>query len=131
MMSFIPKDIKSGIILRGRFESKELKEQIIVPSEVVENLLQTIFRIKKIFDMVFALIGIATLIIILLIVTPSIVESTDELLTMFTIGSSKYKTVEIIGFELVIILSLSLSVALLFYWITGFYIETFIRQFII
>lgn len=128
---FIPKDVKSGIILRGRFESKELKEQIIVPSVVVENLLQSIFRIKKIFDMVFALVGLATLIIVLLIVTLTLRLRKDELFTMFTIGSSKFKTIEIIGFELLIILSLSLSIALVFYWITGFYIETFIRQFII
>ena len=81
--------------------------------------------------MVFALVGLATLIIVLLIVILTLRLRKDELFTMFTIGSSKYKTIEIIGFELLIILSVSLSIALVFYWITGFYIETFIRQFII
>jgi len=128
---FVPKDVKSGIILRGRFESKELKEQIVVPTVVVENLLQTIFRIKKIFDMVFVLIGIATFIIVFLIVILTLKLRKDELFTMFTIGSSKYKTVEIVGFELIITLFLSSSIALVFYGLTGFYIETFIRNFII
>ena len=63
---------------------------------MVENLLQTIFRIKKIFDMVFALVGLATLIIIILIVILTLRLRKDELFTMFTIGSSKYKTIEII-----------------------------------
>lgn len=128
---FVPKDVKSATILRGRFEAKEFKEQIIVPSAVVENLLQTIFRIKRIFHMVFVLVGLATLIIISLIVILTLRLRKDELFTMFTIGSSKFKTVEIVGFELFVILFLSISIAMIFYWITGFYIEEFIQQFII
>lgn len=128
---FVPKDVKSATILRGRFEAKEFKEQIIVPTAVVENLLQTIFRIKRIFHMVFVLVGLATLIIISLIVILTLRLRKDELFTMFTIGSSKFKTVEIVGFELFVILFLSISIAMIFYWITGFYIEEFIQQFII
>jgi hypothetical protein len=38
---------------------------------------------------------------------------------------------EIVGFELLILLGLSLAVAMLLYSVTGFFVEDFIRQFII
>jgi len=128
---FVPKDIKSATILRGRFGAKEMTEQIVVPSKVIENLLQTIFRIKRLFNMVFILVGLATLIIIGLIVILTLRLRKEELFTMFTIGSNKFKTMEIIGFELVIMVSLSAFIALILYGITGFFIEDFIRGFII
>ena len=128
---FVPNDIKSATILRGRFESGEISEQITVPTKVVQNLLQTIFRIKRIFNMVFALVGVATLIIICLIVILTLRLRKDELFTMFTIGSSKFKTMEIIGFELVIMVVFSILIALSLYGVTGFFIEDFIQQFII
>lgn len=128
---FVPNDIKSGTLLRGRFEEGTFQEQIIVPSKVVENLLQTIFRIKKIFNMVFVLVGMVTLTIVALIVVLTLRLRKDELFTMFTIGSSKFKTAEIVFCELLVILFLSVSISFFFYWTTGFYIEEFIRQFII
>lgn len=128
---FVPKDIKSSTILRGRFEANELSEQITVPSTVVKNLLETIFRIKRIFNMVFILVGLATLIIISLIVILTLRLRKDELFTMFTIGSSKNKTAEIVGFELITMVSLSILISLVLYTVTGFFIEDFIQQFII
>ncbi|MGI9530154.1 ABC transporter permease [Lutimonas sp.] len=128
---FVPNDVKASTILRGRFESQELMGQIAVPTIVVDNLLQTIFRIKKIFNMVFILVGIATLIIISLIVLLTLRLRKDELFTMFTIGSSKNKTAEIIGFELVIMIFFSCCISFLLYQITGFFIQDFIQHFII
>jgi len=128
---FIPDDKKSATILRGRFESGAMEDQIVVPGLVVENLLQSIFRIKQIFNTVFILVGVATLLILGLIVILTLRLRKEELYTMFTIGSSRYKITEIIGFELIITLVLSLVVATILYGITGYFVEDFIRQFII
>lgn len=128
---FVPNSLKSSTILRGRFEAKEFSEQIAVPTIVVENLLQTIFRIKHIFNMVFMLVGLATLIIIVLIVILTLRLRKDELYTMFTIGSSRFKTIEIVGFELLLMVLFSVIIALLLYGVTGFFIEEFIQNFII
>ncbi len=128
---FLPFDKKSSTILRGRFESGELTDQIVIPTLVIENLLQTIFRIKKIFNMVFLLVGLATLVIISLIVILTLRLRKDELFTMFTMGSSTNKTIEIVGFELVIVVFSSLLISLFFYFLTGFFIQDFIQQFII
>ena len=128
---FVPKDIKSGTILRGRFEAKEMLNQIVVPSKIVETLLQSIFRIKEIFNTVFILVGFATLLILGLIVTLTLRLRKDEIYTMFTIGSSRAKVIEILGFELLILVVSSVSLALILYYFTGYFIEDFINYFII
>ncbi len=128
---FIPDDHKASTLLQGRFETGEMKEQIVVPSIVVDNLLQNIFRFKQIFDTVFVLVGMATFFVLGLIVMLTLRLRKDELYTMFTMGSSRNKTVEIIGLELIITAFLSVSVAFVLYSLTGFFVEDFIQQFII
>lgn len=128
---FVPNDKKSSTILRGRFKSGELQNQIVVPAKVVTHLLQTIFRIKYIFNTVFALVGLATILILVLIVMLSIRLRKDEIHTMFTMGSNPYKTFEILGTELLILVILSATIAAIFYYVTGFFVEDFIKYFIL
>lgn len=128
---FVPTDHKSETLFRGRFASGDFDEQVIVPNVVVENLLQSIFRIKKVFDTVFVLVGFSTLLILALIVTLSVRLRKDEIYTMFTIGSSRGKVFEIITFELLILMGGSLVLAGGLYVLTGLFVDAFIYQFII
>lgn len=128
---FIPDNHKTATLLRGRFETGEITDQIVIPSIVVENLLQNIFRIKQIFNTVFILVGFATLFILGLIIMLTLRLRKDELYTMFTIGSSRNKTIEFIGIELLITVFLSLVFAFILYSLTGYFVEDFIRNFII
>jgi len=128
---FIPENQKASTLLRGRFETGEMKDQIVVPSVVVEHLLQNIFRIKQIFNTIFILVGLATLLILGLTVTLTLRLRQDELYTMFTIGSSRNKIFQIIGFELLLRIMMSVMAAVILYSITGFFVEDFIRLFII
>lgn len=128
---FVPKDEKSSAIIRGRFEAGELANQVVVPSTVVDHLLQSIFRIKHIFNTVFILVGLATLLILALIVTLTLRLRKDEIHTMFTMGSSRYKTIEILGLELIMLVAMSAIVAAILYFITGFFVDDFIRYFIL
>jgi putative ABC transport system permease protein len=133
---FVPNDKKSETILRGRFEAKEIENQAVVPKNVVENLLvenllQSIFKIKQIFDTVFLLVGLATVLILGLIVTLSLRLRREEIYTMFTIGSSKAKIAEILGFELLIIIAISATIAMLLYYFTGYFVEDFIHYYIL
>jgi putative ABC transport system permease protein len=128
---FVPKDHKSETILRGRFEAGEWQEQIIVPADVIENLLQSIFRIRQVFNTAFALVGSATLLIIGLIFTLSIRLRKNEIYTMFTIGSGKGKIIEIVALEMSLLLIGSIIFASFLYNLTGFFVDDFIQRFII
>ena len=128
---FFPKDEKSETILRGRFESNQLPHQAVVPTQVVENLLLSIFKIKELFNTAFVLVAVATLLILGLIMTLSLRLRQQEIYTMFTLGSSRSKVIQILGFELLTILSMSVVAGLVLYSITGFFVEEFIRYFIL
>lgn len=128
---FVPNDHKAETLLRGRFETKEFAEQVIVPTQVVKKLLEDIFRIKQIFNTVFVLVGFATLLILGLIMVLTLRLRKNELYTMFTIGSARNKIVEIVGIEVLVVLVLSVFVAWLFYGLTGLFVEDFMRSFII
>lgn len=128
---FVPDNHKSATLLRGRYEMEDFEEQILVPSEVVANLLENIFRIKQIFNTVFILVGVATLFILGLILILTLRLRKKELYTMFTIGSSKTKTLEILGAELIVIILGSLILAAILYGITGYFVEGFIQKFIL
>jgi putative ABC transport system permease protein len=128
---FVPKDHRSETLFRGRFASGTWDEQVIVPLEVVNHLLQSIFRIRQIFNTVFILVGVATAMILGLIVILSVRLRKNEIYTMFTIGSGKGKIVEIVTFELLILLLGSLFFAAVLYASTGFFVDGFIQRFII
>jgi len=130
-MLFVPKDEKSLTILRGRFESGEIEAQAVVPQQVVRNLLNSIFRIKQIFDGVFIAVGFATLLIFVLIMTLTIRLRKDEINTLEIIGSSRFKVVEILTMEIAIMFIASLVLAFLLYLASGYYVNTFIEKFII
>lgn len=128
---FVPVDSKNGTLLRGRFEAGEIEEQMVVPKTVVTHLLQSIFRIKQIFDSVFLVVGFATILILTLIMILSLKLRTGEIQTMYTIGSARFKIGEIIGIELLILLVFSFSLAGILYYVTGFFVETFINRYVI
>ncbi len=130
-MIFIPSDHKSETLIRGRYESGALPHQAIKPGEVIQNLLERVFRIRQVFNMVFALAGLATILIIGLIVTLTVRLRKDEIYTMFTIGSAKWKTVEIIALELLIILAGSFVIATVLYAFTGIFVDAFIQKIIL
>jgi len=128
---YVPKDFKSSTLLRGRFETGQFDEQIVVPQDVIQNLLQSIFRIKQIFNTVFILVGFSTLLILAMIVALSVRLRKNEIYTMFTIGSSKWKVVEIVVCELLILAGSSAIFALTLYGFTGIFVDDFINRFII
>lgn len=128
---FVPNDKKSETLLRGRFESGEIRDQAVVPSKVVDNLLASIFRIQQIFDSVFIAVGLATLLILGLIVALGVRLRKGEIHTMFTIGSSRTKIFEVISLELIMIMIFSCLIALILYQLTSIFVEDFIYRFII
>jgi len=130
-MLFVPKDDKSLTILRGRFESGEIGTQAVIPEQVVQNLLNSIFRIKQIFDGVFIAVGFATLLIFVLIMTLTIRLRKDEINTLEIIGSSRFMVVELLSMEVAIMILASLFLAFLLYLLSGYYVNSFIEKFII
>jgi putative ABC transport system permease protein len=112
----VPHDVKSSTILRGRYLERELTRQIIVPGEVIDALLQNIFRIKNVLDAVIVIVGAATLLALILVFALSLRLRQRELQTIFKLGCSRATTAYLLAAEILIIglVAGALCLALLF-----------------
>ena len=99
----VPYDIKSGTILRGRYLSKEETQQIVKPEEVIEGLLQNIFRIKNVMDAVIAVVALATIMSVILVFALSLRLRQREIQTIFKIGCSRMTIAKLVAAEIMII----------------------------
>jgi putative ABC transport system permease protein len=100
----VPYDAKSGTILRGRYLSKEERQQIIKPDDVIAGLLQNIFRIKNVLDAVIALVALATVLALVLVFMLSLRLREREIQTIFKVGCSRWKTAQLLSAEIAIII---------------------------
>jgi putative ABC transport system permease protein len=103
----LPFDAKSSTILRGRYLSKDETQQIIKPEEVIDSLLQNIFRIKNVLDAVIAVVALATLLAIILVFALSLRLRQREIQTIFKIGCSRMTIAKLIAAEILIIVACS------------------------
>jgi putative ABC transport system permease protein len=105
----IPFDVKSGTILQGRYLSREETLQILKPGEVIDGLLQNIFRIKNVLDAVVSVVALATIMSIILVFALSLRLRQQEIQTIYKIGCSRLTIIKLLVAEiLIIVLSSSL-----------------------
>jgi len=126
----IPNDIKAGTLLRGRYLDNE-KYQIVRPTEVIEGLLENIFRIKSVIDAVIAIVGLATVLAIILVFALSVRLRQRELMTIFKLGCSRMTAVRLIAAEIVIIALVSSLIGASLLYIVQANAETLVRMLIL
>ncbi len=103
----VPHDSKSGTLLRGRYVSPAAATQIVQPVEVIDGLLQNIFRIKNVIDAIIMVVGLATILAILLVFALSLRLRQREIQTIFKLGCSRLTIVRLMAAEILIILVFS------------------------
>jgi len=103
----VPKDAKSGTILRGRYLSKEEPCQIVRPEDVIDGLLQSIFRIKNVLDAVISVVALATVLALVLVFALSLRLRQREIQTIFKLGCSRMTIARLMAAEISIIVLLS------------------------
>jgi putative ABC transport system permease protein len=103
----VPHDAKSGTILRGRYLSTEETHQIVKPEEVVDGLLQNIFRIKNVLDAVISVVAFATILAIILVFALSLRLRQREIQTIFRLGCNRMTIARLLTAEISIIVIIS------------------------
>ncbi len=103
----VPYNEKSGTILRGRYLSKDETHQIVKPGEIIDGLLQNIFRIKNVLDAVIAVVALATILALVLVFVLSLRLRQREVKTIFKLGCSRMTIVRLLAAELFIIIFIS------------------------
>ena len=103
----VPQDTKSGTILRGRFVSGDEGNQIVKPDDVIDGLLQNIFRIKNMLEAVISVVGLGTVLAILLVFALSLRLRQREITTIFKLGGNRMTIARLLGAEILIIVLMS------------------------
>jgi putative ABC transport system permease protein len=106
----VPHDQKSATLIKGRYSLAE-DTRMLVPADVVEELLGLVFKVKRFFDANFTLITVSTILFILLVVLLSQRIRKREMETMFKIGCSRLTVFWLQAAELVIVIAMGLALA--------------------
>ena len=126
----VPDDAKAATLLRGRYLENQ-QYHIVRPTEVIQGLMQNIFRIKRVIDAVIAIVGLATVLAIALVFALSVRLRQRELTTIFKLGCSRMTAVKLIAAEIVIIVLAAGIICAGLLYIVDANVETLVRMFIL
>jgi putative ABC transport system permease protein len=124
----VPNDEKSATILQGRYLAKEETQQILRPAEVIDGLLQNIFRIKNVLDAVVSVVALATVMAIILVFALSLRLRQGEIETIFKIGCSRMTIAKLLAAEILIIVMTSTTLCAIMLAIVGTFTNDLVRM---
>ena len=104
----LPHDAKSSTLLRGRYIDAALSMQVIQPASVIDGLLDTVFRVKRMLDAVIAVVASATILAVILVFSLSLRLRAKEIETNAMLGCNPSTTVRLLAAEIALIGLLSL-----------------------
>ena len=103
----VPNDTRSGTILKGRYLDSENPTQLIEPAGVIQGLVERIFRIKSLLDVVTTIIAIAAFAAIGLAIFLSYRLRAREIATAVKLGARRGMVLRLLSAETITLLSLS------------------------
>ncbi|MEO1749596.1 MAG: hypothetical protein AAFR27_13445, partial [Pseudomonadota bacterium] len=107
----VPNDTRSATILKGRYLDSEGPNQLVEPASVIQGLVDRIFRIKSLLDLVTAIIAIAAFAAIGLAVFLSYRLRAREVATAIKLGAHRSMVLQLLMAETVMLLFLSACIA--------------------
>ncbi|KPK46438.1 MAG: hypothetical protein AMK74_00045 [Nitrospira bacterium SM23_35] len=107
----VPKDRKSGILLRGRYEEGDTSVQMLVPLRVINELVETMFSVRDYIVMAGVGVGVATFATAALVFMLSIRLRRREIETIRKIGGTRRRLVGILAGEIVLVVAAAISIA--------------------
>ena len=105
-----PYDERGATILRGRHTAANSPTQLIRPKGVIAKLVDRIFQVKRLFDIVALMIGLAALLAIGLAVFLTYRLRAREIETAYKIGAQRGMIAQLLVAETVILLSISMAI---------------------
>ena len=106
----VPAGAKGRTILLARWNARETV-QLLVPEDVVRDLMGIVFRIKTFFDANFALVNVSTVLFIVLVIVLSLRLRREERATLHKLGGGRWIVFWLQSCELLILGAVSLAVA--------------------
>ncbi len=122
----IPGNAKAATLLAGRFQRDGAPGQLARPVDVVEEMMATVFRVKRLFDANVALVTVSTTLLLGLVVLLSLRMRAGEMRTMHRLGCARGTMFWLQCWEWTILLVAGASVAALLAALTGHFARAII-----
>lgn len=107
---FRPRDAKSGTIIKARLNASKTL-QMVTPTEVIDDLMAFVFKIKSILDAVSLLLAATTVGLFALVVLLTMRVRAGEMRTLDRIGASRSTVLRLYATEIGILVILGLALA--------------------
>jgi putative ABC transport system permease protein len=107
----VPNDEKSGVILLGRYQGEEERSQIVRPTVVIRELLDTVFTVRSFVVAGILLVSAATLATAALVLLLSLRLRRREIETLVKIGGSRGRVAFLVLSEAVIVVLVGAALA--------------------
>ncbi|MDA1014260.1 MAG: ABC transporter permease [Planctomycetota bacterium] len=104
---FVPNDDKSATLLMGRFVDPNARAQALVPAEVVEELMNLVFRRQRMMNAMSVVLGVVTSAFVALVTSLSLRLRQREMETLFKLGCGRWTIVKLQAVEMLIVLAVS------------------------
>ena len=101
----VPDDAKSSALIQGRFEAPDLIVQMVRPSQVMDELLQTILTVQSFVVAGAVILGVATLATASLVFLLSLRLRAREIQTLRKIGGARSSVAVVMSAEIGAVLS--------------------------
>ena len=122
----VPPDDKSATLLRGRYQNHESGYQVLVPGEVLDDLLETVFTIQNYVILGLMMLSLATIAVVTLVFLLSQQLRRGEFVTLKRMGASRGFVATLIASEIGFVLLGSLLLSTLMGWVTRHYATEFL-----
>ncbi len=108
----VPPDDKSAVLLRGRYQSRDSPLQLLVPGDVVDEMLRLLLRARAVLDANVILVAGSTILFLILVIALSLKLRGSELEIMFHLGCARLTAARLVTLELAAVLITGLLLAL-------------------
>lgn len=106
----VPRDRKSGVLLRGRFEEVGTV-QLVLPEDIVSSLVDTLFSVRDLLSLAALGLGAGTVATLALVFALSIRLRQREIETIRKIGGTRRRILEVLAAEVVLVLGAGILLA--------------------
>ncbi len=125
----VPPDLKNAAMLRGRYQDNELL-QMVVPQNVLDDLLETVFAVQNYVILGLAILSFATIAVITLVFMLSQQLRKGEFQTLLRIGASRSYVSVLIASEIGFVFFISAVLAAALTLITRYYAMQMLQTFL-
>lgn len=115
----VPHDEKSSTLLRGRYEGEDERQQILRPTTVLTDLLDTVLTVRSFLLASMVLLSLSTLATTGLVFLLSRRMRRREIETLVKIGGARASVAAVLWLEVLIVLLAAVAVAALLTWAAG------------